>query len=170
MDKMKFTQVIPRLRVLETRLLDKAKIDRMVDSNSADEVIKILQETEYSNVMTNVKRAEDYEYMLSAELKRVYDDVYSMSPVRSLVDIMSIKYDYHNIKVILKGMFLEKDFSDMLMGFGTVEASKMKVDIETGSFVVILHPINDHSIQEYVRISLSLGLDPFHISEGPDNQ
>lgn len=133
MDKMKFTQVIPRLRVLETRLLDKAKIDRMVDSNSADEVIKILQETEYSNVMTNVKRAEDYEYMLSAELKRVYDDVYSMSPVRSLVDIMSIKYDYHNIKVILKGMFLEKDFSDMLMGFGTVDASKMKVDIETGS-------------------------------------
>ncbi|MCR4944832.1 MAG: V-type ATP synthase subunit C [Clostridium sp.] len=133
MDKMKFTQVIPRLRVLETRLLDKAKIDRMVDSNSADEVIKILQETEYSNVITNVKRAEDYEYMLSAELKRVYDDVYSMSPVRSLVDIMSIKYDYHNIKVILKGMFLEKDFSDMLMGFGTVDASKMKVDIETGS-------------------------------------
>ena len=43
-------------------------------------------------------------------------------------------------------------------------------DIETGSFVVIPHPINDHSIQEYVRISLSLGLDPFHISEGPDNQ
>ena len=43
-------------------------------------------------------------------------------------------------------------------------------DIEIGSFAVIPQPINDHSIQEYVRISLSLGLDPFHISEGPDNQ
>ena len=68
MDKMKFTQVIPRLRVLETRLLDKAKIDRMIDSNSAEEALKVLQETEYSNVMTNVKRVEDYEYMLSEEL------------------------------------------------------------------------------------------------------
>ena len=131
MDKMKFTQVIPR--VLETRLLDKAKIDRMIDSNSAEDALKVLQETEYSNVMTDVKRAEDYEYMLSAELKRVYSEVYSMSPVKALVDIMSIKYDYHNIKVILKGMFLEKDFSHMLMGFGIMDASKMKVDIETNS-------------------------------------
>ena len=37
MDIMQFTQVIPRLRVLETRLLDKAKLDRMIDSKSADE-------------------------------------------------------------------------------------------------------------------------------------
>ena len=85
MDKMKFTQVIPRLRVLETRLLDKAKIDRMIDSNSAEEALKVLQETEYSNVMTNVKRVEDYEYMLSEELKRVYHEVYSMSPVSLLL-------------------------------------------------------------------------------------
>ena len=69
MDKMQFTQVIPRIRVLETKLLDKAKIDRMIDANSADEAIKVLQETEYANVMTNVKRAEDYEVILSEELK-----------------------------------------------------------------------------------------------------
>ncbi|MBE6048194.1 MAG: V-type ATP synthase subunit C [Clostridium sp.] len=134
MDKMKFTQVIPRLRVLETRLLDKAKIDRMIDSNSAEESLKVLQETEYSNVMSNVKRAEDYEYMLSAELKRVYHEVYSMTPVKALVDIMSIKYDYHNIKVILKGMFLKKDFSHMFMELGVIDAAKMKVDIETNNF------------------------------------
>ena len=37
MDKMQFSQIIPRLRVYETKLLDKAKIDRMIDSNSAEE-------------------------------------------------------------------------------------------------------------------------------------
>ena len=93
MDTRQFTQVIPRLRVLETRLLDKAKIDRMIDSNSADEAIKVLQETEYANVMSNVKRAEDYEIMLSEELKRIYAEMYSMSPSKVLIDIMSIKYD-----------------------------------------------------------------------------
>ena len=152
MDKMKFTQVIPRLRVLETRLLDKAKIDRMIDSNSAEEALKVLQETEYSNVMTNVKRAEDYEYMLSEELKRVYHEVYSMSPVKSLVDIMSIKYDYHNIKVILKGMFLEKDFSHMFMEVGMMDASKMKVDIETGnlsSFPSTMRKAIEETIEDF---------------------
>ena len=131
MDKMEFTQVIPRIRVLETRLLDKAKIDRMIDSNSAEEALKVLQETEYGNVMRNVKRAEDYEVILSEELKRVYHELYDISPVKSLVDIMSIKYDYHNIKVILKGMFLKKDFSHMLIPVGMFEISKLKVSIDT---------------------------------------
>ena len=45
MDEMQFSQVIPRLRVYETKLLDKAKIDRMIDSHSSDETLKILQET-----------------------------------------------------------------------------------------------------------------------------
>lgn len=133
MDAMQFTQVIPRIRVLETRLLDKAKIDRMIDSNSAKEALRVLQETEYANVMTEVKRPEDYEYMLSAELKKVYHEAYDMTPVKSLVDIMSIKYDYHNIKVILKGMFLKKDFSDILIPVGSIEVSKLKNWIETNS-------------------------------------
>lgn len=134
MDGKQFTQVISRLRVLETRLLDKAKLDRMIDSDSADEAIKVLHETEYGNVMTNVKRAEDYEEMLSAELKRIYHEAYDMSPVKELVDIMSMKYTYHNAKVILKGMFLKEDFSYMLINMGRDDLQKMKTSIENSNF------------------------------------
>ena len=158
MDKMKFTQVVPRLRVLETRLLDKAKIDRMIDSNSAEEALKVLQETEYANVMSNVKRAEDYEEILSEELKRVYNEVYNMTPVKALVDIMSIKYDYHNIKVILKGMFLEKDFSYMLMHVGMLDASKMKIDIETN---------NLSSFSHIMRKGIEEAIDDFNSKKDP---
>ena len=91
MDSMQFAQVIPRLRVLETRLLDKAKIDRMIDGDSANEALKVLQESEYANVMTGVKRAEDYEIVLSKELKRVYELMNDISPDKSLVDLMAIK-------------------------------------------------------------------------------
>lgn len=130
MDPMQFTQVVSRLRVLETRLLDKAKIDRMIDSDSANDAFKVLQETEYVNVMTDIKTAEDYEKMLSAELKRVYKESYDMSPSKPLVDIMSIKYDYHNAKVILKGIFLKKDFSNMLIWVGRVDIDKLRFNIE----------------------------------------
>ncbi|MCJ7689669.1 MAG: V-type ATPase subunit, partial [Clostridiaceae bacterium] len=50
MDNMDFTQAVARLRVLETRLLNKVKIERMIDSNSAEDVLKILQETEYAGL------------------------------------------------------------------------------------------------------------------------
>ena len=45
MDLMQFTQALSRIWVLETRLLDKAKIERMIEAPSADDVIKILGET-----------------------------------------------------------------------------------------------------------------------------
>ncbi|AQS10852.1 V-type sodium ATPase subunit C [Clostridium saccharobutylicum] len=126
MDKMQFSQVIPRIRVYETKLLNKAQIDRMIDSNSAYESLKILKETEYVNVMTDINKAEDYELMLSRELIRVFDLMYYISPVKGIIDLMSIKYDYHNIKVILKGIFLKKDLSYLLINVGTIDALKLR--------------------------------------------
>lgn len=132
MDEMQFSQVIPRIRVYETKLLDKSKLDRMIDSHSAGEALKVLQESEYANVMTNVKRPEDYEIILSEELKRLFDVMYDISPQKSLIDLMSIKYDYANIKVILKGMFLKEDLSYLLVHVGTIDAEKLKTSIENG--------------------------------------
>ena len=130
MDKMIFNQVIPRIRVYETKLLDKSKLDRMIDANSADEALKVLQETEYGNLMAIVKNADDYEIILGDELKRLFSVMYEISPVKALVDLMSIKYDYHNIKVILKGMFLKEDLSYLIIPVGNLDPSKLKESIE----------------------------------------
>lgn len=129
MNNMVFTSVIPRLRVLETRLLDKSKLDRMIDSNSAWDAVKVLQESEYAAHMSHVKRAEDYEEMLSAELKRVYKLMYEISPEKSVVDVMSVRYDYHNIKVLLKAKALKEDFSQLLVPIGMVEVDKLKAAV-----------------------------------------
>ncbi|MGH4139813.1 V-type ATP synthase subunit C [Clostridium sp.] len=134
MDNMKFTQAVARLRVLETRLLNKVKIDRMIDSTSAEEVLKILQETEYASLMGIVKRPEDYNLLLKEELNRVYALMYSISPDPAIIDIMSLKYDYHNIKVMLKGRALDKDFFHMLIPVGTVGIEKLKVCMKTEDY------------------------------------
>ena len=130
MDKMIFNQVIPRIRVYETKLLDKSKLDRMIDAISADEALKVLQEAEYGNLMTNIKRADEYEIILSEELKRLFNLMYEISPVKALVDLMSIKYDFQNIKVILKGIFLKEDLSHLIMPIGSLDFSKLKELIE----------------------------------------
>ena len=134
MDVMKFTQAVSRIWVLETKLIDKAKIERMIEAPSANEVLRILNETEYSNVSSNIKRAEDYEEVLSAELKRVYDLVYEISPIKDVVKIMSLKYDYHNIKVLLKGKVLNKDLSSMLINLGSLDLQEIKRKIDGDNF------------------------------------
>lgn len=130
MDKMIFNQVIPRIRVYETKLLDKSKLDRMIDSSSAEEALKVLQETEYGSLVSSIKRADEYESILSEELNRLYNLMYEISPVKALVDLMSIKYDYQNIKVILKGIFLKEDLSHLIMSVGSLNTLRLKESIE----------------------------------------
>ncbi|MEG0642060.1 MAG: V-type ATP synthase subunit C [Clostridium sp.] len=132
MEDLRFTQAVSRLRVLEKRLLDRSKIDRMIDSTSADEVIRILNETEYSNIISEVKKVEDYELLLSKELKRVYALIYDISPDKTIIDIMSLKNDYHNIKVLLKGKALDKDLDYLLMPHGNMNTNELKSAILSG--------------------------------------
>ncbi len=126
MDRMVFNQVIPRIRVFESRLLDKAKLDRMINAPSAMGAINELQETEYAAVMNNVKRAEDYEEVLNLELERMYKLFYEMTPVKEVVDVMSMKYEYHNLKVLVKEKLLQKDFSHLLIPVGTTDLAKLR--------------------------------------------
>lgn len=126
MDKMNFAQAVTRIKALETKLLDGTKLNRMIESSTADEAIKVLSETEYSQFIGNVKRAEDYEYLLSEELKRVYSLIDEISPEKRLVDLLAIKYDYHNLKTLIKGKALKRDLSDLLVPVGNADIKILK--------------------------------------------
>lgn len=151
MDKMKFTQAVSRIWVLETKLLDKPKVERMIEAPSASEVLRILNETEYSNVSSNIKRAEDYEEILSAELKRVYDLVYEISPVKEVVKIMSLKYDYHNVKVLLKGKVLGKDLSSMIIKLGNLDLQEIKRKIDGDNYKSLNRTLGK-GVQEAMKV------------------
>lgn len=113
MDRMDFIQGVTITRVLETRLLSKTRIDRMIEAKDIGEVFKTLNETEYSNAVAGITRNEDYENILSHELKRVYKLMREISKDQVVVDLMALKYDYHNLKVMVKERKLNKDLSHL---------------------------------------------------------
>ena len=45
--------------------------------------------------------------------------------------IMALKYDYHNLKVLIKGKILNKDFSYMLIPIGISKVIDLKQAVET---------------------------------------
>ena len=134
MDSMQFLQLIPRIRVYEKKLLDKAQIERMIDANTSEGALKVLQETEYAAFMNEVRRPDDYEILLSNELVRLYKTMYEASPLKEIIDVMALKYDYHNIKVLVKGKILDKDFSQMLIPVGMVGVNDLKSAINGEDF------------------------------------
>lgn len=132
MNRMDFAQAVTRTRVLETRLLTKARIERMVDARDINEALKILAETEYQYSMAGVTRGEDYERILSQELKRVYKLVGEMTAERSVVEILSLKYDYHNLKVLVKETAMKADFKEMYINLGGRDIQKIKAAYAAG--------------------------------------
>lgn len=147
MDRMDFTHAVARLRVIETKLLDKVKIERMIESPSLEDAIKVLSETQYNDSISLLKRVEDYEAALSEELKKLYSLMYEVSPYKLIVDIMSLKYDYHNIKVLEKSKIINSDLSSLLIPLGTVDVDVLKTSIVTND-LRNLEPIMREAIKK----------------------
>ena len=133
MDRMDYGQSVVTIRVLEKRLLTKNRIERMIESETCEEVLKLLSETEYSQDMTDIRNSRDYEKILKRETERVFSLVRNMSKNKEVVDILSLKYDYHNLKVLIKSKVFEKDNTNLLMNAGTIDITKFKTKSETQS-------------------------------------
>ena len=58
-------------------------------------------------------RPENYEQVLSEVLNKTYKEAMEISPEKSLVEILSCKYDYHNLKVLVKENILKEKFDSM---------------------------------------------------------
>lgn len=105
----------------------------MIESETCEEVLKLLSETEYSQDMTDIQNSRDYEKILKRETERVFSLVRNMSKNKEVVDILSLKYDYHNLKVLIKSKVFEKDNTNLLMNAGTIDITKFKTKSETQS-------------------------------------
>ena len=111
MDREDFIQSSVRIRYAEKKLLTKQQLQRLADTKSLEDAIKLLNETSYSSEISKLDRPENYEEVLSDVLNKTYRDVTEISPDKSLVEILSCKYDYHNLKVLVKEHILKEKFS-----------------------------------------------------------
>ena len=89
-----------RIRALERTLLTRDRIERMLDSKTASEAAKVLSECGYEDIPSITR--ESLETMLSKERSRVYSLLRSFVPHREIIDFFRVKYDYHNLKAIVK--------------------------------------------------------------------
>jgi V/A-type H+-transporting ATPase subunit C len=134
MDRMDFTQGVTRIRVLENRLLERSAIEKMVDAKDLEEVFRTLGDTDYSNGLTAAGKPDEYENILHHELERVYKTVGEISPHKEVVDLMALKYDYHNLKVMIKEKIMGKDLSSLYSNIGTMDFGKLKSQFSAGEY------------------------------------
>jgi V/A-type H+-transporting ATPase subunit C len=132
-EKTSYGYASGRLRVLETRLLNKASIGRLLEADTAREVLRLLAEGDYGIALSEFSDPADFEKALEIEMKRTYALIDELSHDPDLTQIFRIRWDFHNLKVLLKASYL-KDLSpntdDILVKFGTIPIEDIKLTIE----------------------------------------
>lgn len=124
-----YTYAVARIRAIEKKLLDKGKLDRMVDARSPEEAIKVLNEAEYGYSRGEATGVFEYEKLLQEEHRKVYGLLKEIAPEPEALTIFLQRNDYHNAKVILKAEFLGQNSDHILVDSGSIPANKLKLMI-----------------------------------------
>jgi len=161
-----YTYAVGRIRVLETKFLDRDRIERMISAISADEALRVLSETAYGSTAAQIK-AEEYEIMLGVRLKEAYDLVRHISPTPEVADMLALKYDFHNLKVLLKDRYLNRQDDDMLMQGGIIAPEKLKAMVQEGSYDDMPDALKDGLVRAETAFDASR--DPQDIDIALDN-
>jgi len=117
-NELDYTAAVARLRALETRLLGTGDYEKLLISPSSEEALKLLGSLGW-------KIADDYDKMLDSELAGVFDLIESLGG-GDFLKTQRIKYDYHNLKALIKGELTKQSCDDLLVNLGTIKASYLK--------------------------------------------
>lgn len=120
-----YAYAVGRVRALETRLIDKSKLNRMIEAPSPDEVLKILAETDYATAVAGLNSYHDFETVLTDELGRTFTELQKMSPRPEIIAMLMLRFDVHNLKVLFKAKYLEIE-PELLLPMGASPLSKLQ--------------------------------------------
>lgn len=139
MDYSIFANGIAIIKAMENRLINKAKLDSLIDAKDFSDCINMIQDTQYGAYITSAS----YESGLRNALEDVYRRMYEIIPVSEVIDVLAVRYDGHNIKSILKGKYTGIDTSNMLVGVGTIPIESLKQMILDGNYIDIPETIKN---------------------------
>lgn len=112
-----------RVKALETGLLTAERMEQILDAKSGEDAGKLLQEWGYPQL--DPRRPEAMDAALSAVREATLADLAEGTPDARYIDLFKVKYDYHNVKALLKAEAVGAAPDRMLMDMGRVSTAEL---------------------------------------------
>ncbi|MBQ6774785.1 MAG: V-type ATPase subunit [Synergistaceae bacterium] len=131
---------------MENHILDSAFFSRLIDSAGIDEALKALGETSYSQWISG---AANFDKAIDSEILATCEELARFVPDKELIDIFRLPYDFHNVKVLLKGLFKVRGGEsegrryDLLSKLGTIDVDELTNAIETEEYGFLPYGLTD---------------------------
>ena len=130
MDREKFIRASITTRVYEKNLLTSENLKRIIDTDNLEEALSSLNDTKYGELIQKLERAEDYEKILSEMLLDSYKAMIKVSPDENLVHYLEEKYNFHNLKTLVKELIQDADYSSIYIDIGKIDLVKIKRNLK----------------------------------------
>ena len=131
MDRELFIQPSVRIRNFEKKLLTKSQFERLYEADNLQDSIRHLNETAYSEDLAKIDREENFELALSNSLNKTYSEILSISPIKELVDVLTYRFAFHNIKVAVKEKILQENFEHIYSKVHYEDLDNLRKQFET---------------------------------------
>ncbi|TYP58779.1 V-type ATP synthase subunit C [Thermosediminibacter litoriperuensis] len=123
--EQEFLYASGRIRALENRLLSRNIIERILEAQDLDAVLRVLGETDYAPDFEELESVYDFEKALENSMKRTLGVIKESLKDHRVVRFFTLKYDYHNLKVVLKSRILGVEVPENLSTLGEVSAEEL---------------------------------------------
>ena len=108
------------IRAKEPKLLGTGQFNRMLDAPSAEDAYKVLTEAGYGLGGGSTASVFAYERLLSDEMIKCFRLLLEIAPDPEVIRAFQRRYDYFNVKVLLKAELSGQETPPILLETGTI--------------------------------------------------
>lgn len=123
------------IRANEKNLLSSRGIERMIEAKTLDEVSKVLAEFGYGQ--TALLNIDDVEAAIQSAEEETVKIVSEACKNDSIKNVFLLKYDFHNIKTIIKANFTNQDAASLLSRVSLIPSEKLRSMIKEGDLAAL---------------------------------
>ncbi|MCD6170610.1 MAG: V-type ATP synthase subunit C [Candidatus Latescibacteria bacterium] len=116
----RYAYAVGRIRSLERRYLTSQDIERLIATEEPEEAYRFLVEKGYTGGELKIKTWSDLESCLAVERQQVLALISTLCQDTPISNLFRERYDFHNLKVLLKARYSGQDLDHLLIDVGTV--------------------------------------------------
>lgn len=144
-----YAYAVGRIRAMETKLLTRPLVERMLEAADVEELLRILADTVYGSLLAESTEYQELLKVEEANLIGLFDEL-CLEPVLS--ELIHYRYDFHNLKVLIKAYVAKADFSHALSPHGNFDIPVLRGAFEEERFGVLpgdLERVIARVVEEY---------------------
>ena len=136
-----YAYAVGNVRAHETTLLSRQDLDQLLGIRESARLAAALQDKGYGT------EGGDIDTLLKQETDKLWEYLRGVTPDLSLYNAFIYRNDYHNAKVILKGVLRNRPYEGLLLHPGTVEPAALEAAVKEKKYA----PLPAHMRQALER-------------------